>query len=175
MARKQRSPLGRRLKWASEQAGLTSEVLAERLGVGPSTVRGWWTGHSEPSVDMLRQYAALTGVSADYLVSGSYQPTGQSGTIEQWRLRFAEMIRQGVDPTEAFDRMVGAPHLNRTGIPEEKLTEQERQLLQGAGPAMNGVLDEMSGGRWDRLTDDQKQALLHLIETMAPNGAATGS
>ena len=53
MARKQRSPLGQRLKWASEQVGLTSDVLAEKLGVGASTVRGWWTGHSEPPVEML--------------------------------------------------------------------------------------------------------------------------
>lgn len=163
MARKQRSPLGQRMKWGAEQVGLTSEVIAERLGVGASTVRGWWTGHSEPAVEMLRQYAALTLVSVDYLVSGSDQTMGSSGSLAEWRLRFSELVRQGLEPMEAIDRITGE---KPAGVEDWDLTTEEREVLTGAGPAMRQTLQKVAPN-WESLSEQDREIVLALIERLA--------
>jgi len=135
--------------------------------VTPGAVRNWWVGKNEPSRDIFTEYARLTKVSVGYLIEGD-QPMGPSGTLQEWRLRFAELIRQGLDPLEAIDRITGSATAGETGIPDERLTPEEREVLAGSGPAIAAALEEASEGRWDRLTPEQKEAVLRLIETIAP-------
>lgn len=163
----ERRAFGQRLKRAAQAAGFTSETIAETLGVSPGAVRNWWAGKNEPSRDALSHYARITRLQIGYLLRGSDEPMGPTGTLQEWRLRFAELIRQGVEPRAAINQITGGNHVGEPGIAPDRLTEEEKQLLEGAGPRMRQVLEEVSGGQWDRLSDDKKEAILRLIEAMA--------
>ena len=102
---------------------------------------------------------------------------GPSGTLQEWRLRFAELIQQGVDPLEAIDRITGEMP---TGVEGWDLTPEEREVLEGSGPEMRQALDEASGGSWEDLSDEDRDMVLRLVERLAkasrppPDDAAPG-
>lgn len=61
---------GDRLAAARENAGMTKAQLARRLGVKPSTLRGWEQDISEPRANRLSMMAGLMGVSIMWLLTG---------------------------------------------------------------------------------------------------------
>lgn len=55
------------IKQARQARGVTQDELAERLGVGMTTVSRWETGTSEPNASMLCLMADVLDVSTDQL------------------------------------------------------------------------------------------------------------
>jgi transcriptional regulator with XRE-family HTH domain len=53
--------LRKQMRWSQQE-------VASRLNIAKSTYAGYESGYREPSLDMLRQMAALFGVSLDQLV-----------------------------------------------------------------------------------------------------------
>lgn len=66
--------LGDRLTAAREGAGLDITALADVLGLRPETLEGWEVDQAEPTASLMGRIAALTGVSAGWLLTG--QGTG---------------------------------------------------------------------------------------------------
>jgi transcriptional regulator with XRE-family HTH domain len=160
--------MGERLRETARQVGLTSDAIAEKLGVQGGSVRGWWRGRNEPAFEKLKAYADLVGVSISYLMFGSEKPMGPAGTLREWRIRFADLIAAGVDPAEAIDQISGEmPESEVGGIPVDALTREERELLTGQGIKLKSELDRLADGHWLDLTMQQKEAILRLVETMA--------
>lgn len=60
--------LGKKLKEARKQAGLSQEQLAEKLGISRSAVAKWETDGGMPDIDNLKILSRLLDVSIDYLV-----------------------------------------------------------------------------------------------------------
>jgi transcriptional regulator with XRE-family HTH domain len=165
----ERRALGSRLRDAAQAAGYTSDSMAEALGVQGGSVRGWWVGRNEPSLERLKQYAALVRRSPGFLLYGEERPIEPPETLKAWREQFAELVRAGVEPLEALDQVSGT-------AAEGSMSAEDRQAISGAGDAMRAVLQEASGGHWDRLNADQREAVLRLIETMAQaNPLASGA
>ena len=164
MPSKDRLERGQRLKKAAKAVGFTSDTIGERVGKEGGTVRGWWRGYSEPDADTLALYAAACRVSIDYLVAGSERAMGPSGSLAEWRLRFAELIRQGMDPIAAIDKITGPP---RTGVEGWALTPEEKELLAGSGPQMREAQEEQSRGQWEQLSDEDRELVLRVMERLA--------
>ena len=61
---------GDRLAAAREQASMTQEVLAKRLGVRNKTIRAWEDDMSEPRANRLSMLAGLLNVSIMWLING---------------------------------------------------------------------------------------------------------
>lgn len=61
---------GDRLAAAREATGMTQAQLARRLGVKPSTLRGWEEDVSEPRANRLSMMAGILGVSIMWLLNG---------------------------------------------------------------------------------------------------------
>ena len=59
-----------RMRKALRIAGFKSRSMAEQLDVGERTVTRWLNGHTTPSRATLLQWALLTGVPADWLMTG---------------------------------------------------------------------------------------------------------
>lgn len=57
-----------RIKILREQAGMSQEKLAKRLGITRSSVNAWEMGISTPSTQYIAELAGLFQVSADYLL-----------------------------------------------------------------------------------------------------------
>lgn len=57
-----------RIKTLREQAGMSQEKLAKRLGITRSSVNAWEMGISTPSTQYIAELAGLFRVSADYLL-----------------------------------------------------------------------------------------------------------
>lgn len=164
----ERRAMGERLRNTAKAAGFTSDSMAERLGIQGGSVRGWWSGRNEPSFARLKAYSEAVGVSISFLVFGSERPMGPVGTLQEWRIRYADLIAQGIDPAEAVDRISAEMPLDDVGgIPVDELTPGERDLLVGQGVKLRLKLNQMAGGHWLDLTPEQKEVVLRLIETMA--------
>lgn len=56
-----------RLKQLRETSGMTQTELAQRLGVGQSTIAMWETGESFPRTDKLPELAKIFGCTIDEL------------------------------------------------------------------------------------------------------------
>lgn len=56
-----------RLKEARRAVGMTQSELAERLGIAKSTLSGYESGNSEPSVAMSAMLIEALGIDANYL------------------------------------------------------------------------------------------------------------
>ena len=68
--------LGRRIRQAREERGLSQSQVARELGVLPSTVNHWEAGRSRPDDPWLvAQLAGLLHVSMEYLL-GTAEPCG---------------------------------------------------------------------------------------------------
>ncbi len=63
-----KSDVGKRLRSAREEAGLTQEEAAETIGVSRHNLSAWERGVSQPMSDKLPPAAALYGVSTDWIL-----------------------------------------------------------------------------------------------------------
>lgn len=59
--------LGDRLRKARDVAGITSQDMADRLGVSRNTITNYENDHTSPSVLAVRAYASETGVDIEWL------------------------------------------------------------------------------------------------------------
>lgn len=64
------STLGSRIEQARRETGLTTQQLAERVGVRRKTVESWERDKSKPRSNMLTTVAGLLNVSVAWLLSG---------------------------------------------------------------------------------------------------------
>ena len=69
---------GDRVAAAREAAGMTQAMLARRLGVRITTLRGWENDMSEPRANRLSMLAGLLNVSMMWLINGEGE--GLDGT-----------------------------------------------------------------------------------------------
>ena len=60
--------LAERIKTLREQAGMSQEKLAKRLGITRSSVNAWEMGISVPSTQYIVELAKFFNVSTDYLL-----------------------------------------------------------------------------------------------------------
>lgn len=101
-----------RLKEARKNAGMTQAELAEILGIAKSTLSGYESGSSEPSVAMTAQIMRALDVSANFLYQ-DYSETEmklsalESGMITMYR-NLDEHGRKIVDMVlrEEYSRIV---------------------------------------------------------------------
>ena len=63
-------PMGPRLRIARENADLSQEELAGRVGVMVRTVKAWESGKSKPRANRLQMLAGILGVSLSWLLEG---------------------------------------------------------------------------------------------------------
>lgn len=56
------------LRLIREELGISQKELAEKLNVSHTNIYNYEVGRTEPSLDMLKQIAAVLGVSVGYLV-----------------------------------------------------------------------------------------------------------
>lgn len=64
------TPLGHRLRELREGAGLKGAQLAVQLNTGQNRVSDWECGHHEPTLPILRRYAAVFGMTLSQLLDG---------------------------------------------------------------------------------------------------------
>ena len=62
--------LSRRVRKARHQAGLSQQVLAERMGVTRGAVANWESAVAVPAARRLARIANVTGVSYEWLATG---------------------------------------------------------------------------------------------------------
>jgi len=80
--------IGRRLKKARINAGLTQEKLAEQLNVSVAFLSRVETGSSHVNLKRLEQICRITGVSEGYILSGVSQDSNSYLNNE-----FSELLR----------------------------------------------------------------------------------
>ncbi len=68
-----------RLRSLRERHGWSQRELGRRSGIGETSVAKYERGLSEPSVAALRQLAESLGVSTDYLLGATDDPSGHIG------------------------------------------------------------------------------------------------
>lgn len=75
--------IGANIQAAREQAGYTQERLSEILGLSPNHVSAIERGVSAVSLDALRTICSLFGISADVIIFGGNEPSGEVDSIAQ--------------------------------------------------------------------------------------------
>ncbi|MDJ1008801.1 MAG: helix-turn-helix domain-containing protein [Paracoccaceae bacterium] len=74
--------LGDRLTAAREDAGLTPDALAGRVGVSTDTVASWEADMSEPRANRLSMLAGVLNVSLRWLLTGDGQGVDEPSEAE---------------------------------------------------------------------------------------------
>jgi transcriptional regulator with XRE-family HTH domain len=88
-----RTDFGQRLAQAREEAELSQQELADRLGVSPRAI-GWW--EREPTAIKPEQLAALADVldvSADYLLGRENRPKRGKGPVGRAKRVFEQVSK----------------------------------------------------------------------------------
>ena len=138
-----KTELAERLKKTAKARRMTAERVAEELGVSPAAVWAWWAGRNEPDLSTLVAYARLVGRSLEYLAVGHDRVAGEPGSFADWVMEWVDRIAMGGDPSEAYDRVTGAP---------EELSQRERQSLTRRAHAMRRTIEETAGRPWSQLS-----------------------
>lgn len=95
-AAKPRTPMGERIAQARQQAGLTQEQLADKLGTTQRVVTYWEREPVALKAEQLTSLAAALGVSADYLLGRketAARGTGPVGKARQVFERVSQLPR----------------------------------------------------------------------------------
>lgn len=158
MAEKQKTELSKRLVASAKKARLTTEQIAERLDVAPSTVYSWRTGRNEPPLSMLVEWAKIVGCSIAWLATGQEDPIEQPARFADWVMVFADRVMGGEDPATAIDFAAGQT---------SELSERERRSLARRAASMRGFIEEFAGRPWRELTTADRQAVVQRLIEMA--------
>lgn len=149
--------VGKRMKAAAVQSGLSAYKIADQLGVKASTIYRWWYGERAPSSELLTRYANLLGKPVGYFY-GQEKEEAEPREIVDVLVCWADLLMSGEEPGTAFDRVTGEP---------DELTPRERQKLAVAASEMRNDLIQAAGGDWALLTEEQRRQILHQIAALA--------
>ncbi len=130
---------GMRLKELRKEHNLTQEELGKKIGVTKSSMSLYEKGEREPSKDSLMKMADIFGVSIDYLVGNTTQPSSEvsNSIVADKSIPVYGEIHAGA-PTFADEHIIG-----RTRIPSEILDKYGLSnifSLQVRGDSMNKVV-----------------------------------
>ena len=92
-SRRKRSPFGDRLAASRQQAGLSQEEVAAKLGVTQRVITYWERDHAALHPEQFAALADLLGVTADYLVGRSETKKRGSGPTGKAKRLFEEISR----------------------------------------------------------------------------------
>ena len=115
-------PMGPRLRIARENADLTQEELAGRVGVMTRSVKAWESGKSAPRANRLQMLAGILGVTLNWLLEGredEFMESQNAGPAlamqhELERLRAALDEAKSVT-TRSLDRLTELASESRSG------------------------------------------------------------
>lgn len=154
--------LGRRLREAAQSAGLSSDAVAERLGVQGGSVRGWWVGRTEPSNERLEAYAAMVNQSVAEL-RGAEEETDDR--LLRSLMEWIDLLHSGHSADEAYERRPGNIR---------PLTKEKRAILRAAQSGIEKDLAARGGADWNSLTEEQKLEILTQIQRQAEENRRKG-
>ncbi len=80
------------IKKRRKELGLAQSMMAMQLGVGQTTVSGWETGRSTPSLKKPQKIAALLGCSVSYLVQEDESKRSEPVWKENLLSRFSRVV-----------------------------------------------------------------------------------
>jgi transcriptional regulator with XRE-family HTH domain len=145
------------MKAAARSARLTSAALGTVLGVEDGAVRNWWRGHSEPTLDMLRQYADAVGVSAAYLLHGE-EERSSAAPLEK-----SEVVR-------VLDALIAAFAAQPAGLtaptPDVSAAVTRHPEAERLAASVEVILDSVRhrfGREWSDLTEEERREVLASI------------
>jgi transcriptional regulator with XRE-family HTH domain len=78
-SKRPRSSFGARLVQARQQAGLTQQQLAEKLGLSQHTIAHWERAEVALRADQLKALTELLNVTADFLIGNESAPKRNGG------------------------------------------------------------------------------------------------
>lgn len=73
--------LGERLKALRADKKITMHDLAQKLGIGMSTISQYENGRREPNISIVKKLADFYGVTVDYLISGKEEKPTKTDKI----------------------------------------------------------------------------------------------
>lgn len=100
--------LGERLKRLRKMRGLTSNQVAEMVGVARSTYAGYETDHRQPPLETLHRLAEVLNTSTDYLIGLTDDPLPK-------------------EPTRDINKLLREKDLHFNGVP---LSEEDLKPLR---------------------------------------------
>ena len=111
-----RQQLGRNLRRARLDSGMTLEEVAARFGLNTNMVWRWEAGRSAPMIDRLAQLATLYGVTPDALLSGPAVAATASGFASAVQQATAGLAQDDLELILDFARLLQTRRQRRTGV-----------------------------------------------------------
>lgn len=106
-------PLGPRLRVARENAGLSVEECARRVGVEPTSLRAWEAGERAPRANRLQVLAGVLNVNLGWLLIGREDrymasENDDEATLRERIRRARERIAEGMKLLEEAESALDA-------------------------------------------------------------------
>ena len=130
-----------KLKSARKAAGMSQEVLAEKLGVSRQAVTKWETGRGMPDIENMIVISDLFGVTVDEFLSEEKETAVRRGYLYESRTEY------DIDGKKRFDLKLGGARLLRTvGTDSEKVVIRlASDELAGLGSDLKVKIDDIRG------------------------------
>lgn len=131
-----------RIKERREALGLSQAALADRLGMGQTSLAGYELGKTGLKLDQVQQFADALGVNAAWLAFGISAPTHDvPGSDKLDR----ELVRRAII---AFDKLLIRKGLSRANIEPERKAEMilagyDLALLRGGPDSLESELERI--------------------------------
>jgi transcriptional regulator with XRE-family HTH domain len=152
-----RTDLGDRLRKSAQQAGLSSDSIAEALGITGAAVRKWWLGDNEPSVGMLQRYADICEVSPYWLMTGNEDPSRLISILYAVRRLWRAAVARGEDASSALARILEDENI---------LPPEERQRLSDQTDEIRLWFEGLDEEDWVELTPEQHRLVKDLVRML---------
>lgn len=127
---------GERLKQIRTARGLSQKIVADNAGITAAQVSRYEAGLQTPTEDAIRRIAQFLGVSADYLLGLTDDPSPKPGelpemikrelqrleSIEEKKRKVVELLQEAIKTLERDDDNEGGQMTNGAQIPRSNRT-----------------------------------------------------
>ena len=140
--------MGRRIQDAIKKKGLKQKFVAEQIGISEDSIGNYITGRREISAENLEKIADLTGVTVQFLL------TGTDAVLSEKEQRIVESIKEPIIPIYRAGQQL-----------KPKFQFSQQQLLEiiklkGTNPFLYSILEsvmELNNKLADKLEAMEKQ------------------
>lgn len=149
--------IGRRMKQAAEDSGLSAREIQRRLGyTGSSTLHRWFAGQSQPTFYDFFAFGQIVGKPFSWFFQIDEEADDTAAFVVDTVVSVLFRLLSGEDPADALAGELGDP---------AAVSPHFRRLLEESAEAAREELNSLAGGFLDLAPAEQRRRLRRIVNS----------